>query len=131
MAGKKIFTLEKPDDTAKELAAKLTLEEQVCSLLLCPRKLGPHCIVEQELEKDGCLWFMQRYFHFQNRFRLEVITRATSHFSNHNELLHPAENLEDGDIFLFSLSSSIAYVPYISLSTSDLRMSLLRVSRNV
>jgi hypothetical protein len=33
MAGKKIFTLEKPDDTAKELAAKLTLEEQVCSLL--------------------------------------------------------------------------------------------------
>jgi beta-glucosidase len=29
MAGKKVFTLEKPDDRAKELAAKLTLEQQV------------------------------------------------------------------------------------------------------
>jgi beta-glucosidase len=30
MAGKKIFLLEKPDDRARELAAKLTLEEQAC-----------------------------------------------------------------------------------------------------
>lgn len=29
MAGKKIFSLERPDDRARELAAKLTLEEQV------------------------------------------------------------------------------------------------------
>ena len=29
MAGKKIFSLERPDDKARELAAKLTLEEQV------------------------------------------------------------------------------------------------------
>lgn len=29
MAGKKLFSLEKPDDRAKELASKLTLEEQV------------------------------------------------------------------------------------------------------
>jgi len=29
MTGKKIFALEKPDDRARELAAKLTLEEQV------------------------------------------------------------------------------------------------------
>ena len=29
MAGKKVFTLERPDDRARELAAKLTLEEQV------------------------------------------------------------------------------------------------------
>lgn len=34
MAGKKIFSMERPDDKARELAAKLTLEEQVCSLLL-------------------------------------------------------------------------------------------------
>ena len=30
MAGKKLYSLEKPDDRAKELASKLTLEEQVC-----------------------------------------------------------------------------------------------------
>jgi beta-glucosidase len=30
MVGKKIFLLEKPDDRARELAAKLTLEEQAC-----------------------------------------------------------------------------------------------------
>jgi beta-glucosidase len=29
MTGKKVFSLEKPDDKARELAAKLTLEEQV------------------------------------------------------------------------------------------------------
>lgn len=29
MAGRKLYSLEKPDDRAKELAAKLTLEEQV------------------------------------------------------------------------------------------------------
>jgi beta-glucosidase len=32
MAGKKLFSLERPDDRARELAAKLTLEEQVCFL---------------------------------------------------------------------------------------------------
>lgn len=31
MAGKKLYSLEKPDDKAKELASKLTLEEQVCT----------------------------------------------------------------------------------------------------
>lgn len=31
MAGKKIFSLERPDDKARELAAKLTLDEQVRS----------------------------------------------------------------------------------------------------
>lgn len=30
MAGKKLYSLEKPDDKANELASKLTLEEQVC-----------------------------------------------------------------------------------------------------
>ncbi|KAF2869394.1 hypothetical protein BDV95DRAFT_98517 [Massariosphaeria phaeospora] len=34
MAGKKVFSLEKPDDRARELAAKLTLDEQVCLLFL-------------------------------------------------------------------------------------------------
>ena len=32
MAGKKLYSLEKPDERAKELASKLTLEEQVCVL---------------------------------------------------------------------------------------------------
>lgn len=32
MAGKKLYSLEKPDDRAKELASKLTLEEQVCTI---------------------------------------------------------------------------------------------------
>jgi hypothetical protein len=32
MAGKKLFSLERPDDRARELAAKLTLEEQVRTL---------------------------------------------------------------------------------------------------
>ncbi|KAF2662986.1 glycoside hydrolase family 3 protein [Lophiostoma macrostomum CBS 122681] len=32
MAGKKVFTLERPDDRARELAAKLTLEEQISLL---------------------------------------------------------------------------------------------------
>jgi beta-glucosidase len=31
MAGKKFFSLQRPDDKARELAAKLTLEEQVCT----------------------------------------------------------------------------------------------------
>jgi hypothetical protein len=36
MAGKKIFELEKPDDRARALAAKLTLEEQVrCFVCFC------------------------------------------------------------------------------------------------
>ena len=39
MAGKKVFALEKPDDRAKELAAKLTLEEQVC----CSRLVTWQC----------------------------------------------------------------------------------------
>ena len=39
MAGKKIFALEKPNDRAKELAAKLTLEEQVC----CSRLVTWQC----------------------------------------------------------------------------------------
>jgi beta-glucosidase len=30
MTGKKLFGLEKPDDRARELAKKLSLEEQVC-----------------------------------------------------------------------------------------------------
>lgn len=30
MTGKKLYSLERPDDRAKELASKLTLEEQVC-----------------------------------------------------------------------------------------------------
>lgn len=33
MAGKKLYSLEQPDDRAKELASKLTLEEQVCEPL--------------------------------------------------------------------------------------------------
>jgi beta-glucosidase len=57
MAGKKIFSLSRPDDKARELAAKLTLEEQVrvsqrCDaggaqtspafLSTCPRCLGAY-----------------------------------------------------------------------------------------
>jgi beta-glucosidase len=43
MAGKKVFSLEKPYDRARELAAKLTLEEQVRDLFryLTPVELGP------------------------------------------------------------------------------------------
>jgi beta-glucosidase len=39
MAGKKLYSLEKPDDRAKELASKLTLEEQVCILFNLCRQL--------------------------------------------------------------------------------------------
>lgn len=43
MAGKKIFSLERPDDRARELAAKLTLEEQVRTFLIAYQKsLDPH-----------------------------------------------------------------------------------------
>lgn len=42
MTGKKIFSLEQPTDKARELAAKLTLEEQVRILCRClPKELGP------------------------------------------------------------------------------------------
>ena len=34
MAGKKLFSMERPDDKARSLAAKLTLEEQVCFVVL-------------------------------------------------------------------------------------------------
>jgi beta-glucosidase len=47
MAGRKIFELEKADDRAKELAAKLSLEEQVRRFLYCIcdlRSLGLHGI---------------------------------------------------------------------------------------
>jgi hypothetical protein len=42
MAGKKIFSLERPDDKARELAAKLTLEQQVRDSLFffCTGYLG-------------------------------------------------------------------------------------------
>lgn len=42
MAGKKLYSLEKPDDRAKELASKLTLEEQVCVLISGKKQ---HCYV--------------------------------------------------------------------------------------
>jgi hypothetical protein len=43
MAGKKIFSLEQPTDKARELAAKLTLEEQVRTFLSSPEKsLDPY-----------------------------------------------------------------------------------------
>lgn len=38
MAGKKVFSLERPDDKARELAVKLTLEEQVRSHFFRSRK---------------------------------------------------------------------------------------------
>jgi beta-glucosidase len=38
MAGKKIYSLQRPDDKARELAAKLTLEEQVRSSFLLKRR---------------------------------------------------------------------------------------------
>jgi beta-glucosidase len=44
MAGKKVFSLEKPTDKARELAAKLTLEEQVCifcCVVSSAEELGP------------------------------------------------------------------------------------------
>lgn len=41
MTGKKIFSLERPDDRARELAAKLTLEEQVRDHFLMSEELGP------------------------------------------------------------------------------------------
>jgi hypothetical protein len=41
MAGKKVFSLEQPTDKARELAAKLTLEEQVRTFSSFPKKLGP------------------------------------------------------------------------------------------
>jgi|TARA_R110002003_G_scaffold126_27_gene11687 beta-glucosidase len=41
MAGKKIFSLEQPTDKARELAAKLTLEEQVRTIYChSPKKPG-------------------------------------------------------------------------------------------
>jgi hypothetical protein len=41
MAGKKIFSLEQPTDKARELAAKLTLEEQVRTIYChSPKKRG-------------------------------------------------------------------------------------------
>jgi beta-glucosidase len=42
MAGKKVFSLERPTDKARELASKLTLEEQVRKFLLfAGRSLEP------------------------------------------------------------------------------------------
>lgn len=38
MAGKKIASLEKPDDAARDLVKKLTLEEQVWILFSCPKR---------------------------------------------------------------------------------------------
>jgi hypothetical protein len=40
MAGKKIFSMERPDDKARELATKLTLEEQVRSFRLLQKESG-------------------------------------------------------------------------------------------
>jgi beta-glucosidase len=40
MAGKKIHSLEQPTDKARELASKLTLEEQVCTFCCLPKELG-------------------------------------------------------------------------------------------
>jgi hypothetical protein len=42
MAGKKVFSLEKPTDKARELAAKLTLEEQVRTFVVCRKSLDHH-----------------------------------------------------------------------------------------
>ena len=44
MAGKKIFSMERPDDKARELAAKLTLEEQVRFFSSLPKELGTLCL---------------------------------------------------------------------------------------
>jgi beta-glucosidase len=42
MAGKKLFSLERPDDKARELVKKLTLEEQVRGgISLISEELGP------------------------------------------------------------------------------------------
>jgi hypothetical protein len=55
MAGKKLYSLEKPDDKAKELASKLTLEEQVCTAdertILTVRRLCGICHIY------GFLWY--------------------------------------------------------------------------
>jgi beta-glucosidase len=40
MVGKKMFSIEQPDDKAGELAAKLTLEEQVRILECCRKSLN-------------------------------------------------------------------------------------------
>lgn len=41
MAGKKVFSLQRPDDKARDLAAKLTLEEQVRTIQLRTSEHGP------------------------------------------------------------------------------------------
>lgn len=41
MTGKKIFSLERPDDRARELAASLTLEEQVRTFFLITDQITP------------------------------------------------------------------------------------------
>lgn len=40
MAGKKLFSMERPDDKAKNLAAKLTLEEQVRGAIVILKSTG-------------------------------------------------------------------------------------------
>lgn len=40
MAGKKLFSMERPDDKARNLAAKLTLEEQVRCVIVILKKHG-------------------------------------------------------------------------------------------
>jgi hypothetical protein len=44
MAGKKIFSMERPDDKARELAAKLTLEEQVRFFSSLRKEFGILCL---------------------------------------------------------------------------------------
>lgn len=51
MAGRKLYSLERPDDRAKELASKLTLEEQVC---------GYDRHIALSISQKG-IWLCERY----------------------------------------------------------------------
>lgn len=100
MAGKKIFQLERPDDRARELAARLTLEEQVGCLSPCLPRLDPSNACRMRL-----LLRLQRYSQALGQSRLLIAwlwTKSQITFSD-----APGERLEmpKASIILFSIAA--------------------------
>jgi len=68
MAGKKIFSLEQPTDKARELAAKLTLEEQVRNSLSSIERAWAHKSIRRVLGRSQN---KPQTFHFHQVCKLE------------------------------------------------------------
>jgi hypothetical protein len=82
MAGKKTFSMERPTDKARELAAKLTLEEQVRTFFVVHRKSLDH----HERQSRGRImqgWNTSRLFHISksNQFSYNKRVYMLSHLT--------------------------------------------------